>query len=110
MVISTALPLLDGFEAFCFGAFSALGLRTSFFVFFGLLARAAFLRVWCPLALYTFPPRRALLNRGRQAGVGSADSADHGILAEDQKRGRRKRGDANGNAAGHDVSLGYLGV
>ena len=30
---SDGFPLVDGLEAFCFGAFSAFGLRTSFFDF-----------------------------------------------------------------------------
>jgi len=30
---SGAFPLVDGFEAFCFGGFSALGFRTSLFDF-----------------------------------------------------------------------------
>jgi hypothetical protein len=38
------LPLVEGLEAFCFFGFSALGLRTSRFVFFWLLA------IFCLLA------------------------------------------------------------
>ncbi|MEO7690429.1 MAG: hypothetical protein ABIS51_14190, partial [Sphingomonas sp.] len=66
------------------------GLRTSLFDFFWLLAMAAILQGVVPdRTLHFSPAPRPLKSRAPGRG-GSADSADHGILTEDQKRGRRE--------------------
>ena len=51
------MPFCEGFDAFCFLGFSALGLRVSLLDFFWLLAMTRLRRAHCPEpALRALPP------------------------------------------------------
>jgi hypothetical protein len=102
VVISTALPLLEGFDALALGAFSALGLRTSLFDFFWLLAMAAVpYRADALAERYTLRTRYARIIAAGGGAGSSADRADGGVLAEDEEGGRREGRETDHEGASH---------